>query len=75
MTTTGAKYYQRYVPFPIRQGFINIYGNGKKLLTKASKMVDKWSSPTKEKGGASAKRSAGSGTKSRRARNAQARED
>lgn len=71
----GGKYYQRYVPFPIRKAAKNIYGNGYNLYKKVYKWLDQSVGPGS---GSGVKKSGGSkagGRKSRRARNAEARED
>ncbi len=67
----GGYVYQRYVPFPIRNGVTKIGRNLNYFYKKAYKVLDKWTA-TPAKGG---KKKASSKGKSRRARNSQSRDD
>jgi len=71
----GGKYYQKYMPWQIRQGVLTLKIKAEYYWKKAYKQVDKWTTPAKPKtsGGSSAKGSSSKG-KSRRERNSQARD-
>mmetsp|Transcript_10481 Transcript_10481/g.12752 ORF Transcript_10481/g.12752 Transcript_10481/m.12752 type:complete len:304 (+) Transcript_10481:20-931(+) len=74
MQVTGAKYYTKYVPYPLRRGLLNIYTNVLTITKKIYKQLDKWTNPKMNvpKG---AKSGAGNTRKSRRERNFENRDN
>ena len=74
VTDNGGRVYQRYVPFPIRNGVKRAMFNLERFYKIAYKKLDKWTAAPAAGSKKKSKKS-GSTTKSRRARNNQARDD